>query len=320
MNRMIRFYNQNRKKIFVIGIIIVFLFILLQLFNNILKERDENAKSNINIIKNTNKIENENVLISDKSISNGKRLSDSKLNEDIDIIKKFIEFCNNKEFEEAYDLLTDECKEEMFSNLNDFVNIYYTSLFNGEEKNYTIENWSSNTYQVNFIGDILSTGKVDEVKNKQDYITIVNQGNNEYKININNYIGRTNINRQTERENIKINIESKDTYNDYEIYNISVENNTNNTILLDTGDNPKSVYLLDDKDMKYYFYNNEIVQNKLIIKDGLKSKLKIKFYNSYSSTRSIEQLVFSKMILNYNEYKELEDKTQYDFYVFKANV
>lgn len=320
MNRMIRFYNQNRKKIFVIGIIIVFLFILLQLFNNILKERDENAKSNINIIKNTNKIENENVLISDKSISNGKRLSDSKLNEDIDIIKKFIEFCNNKEFEEAYDLLTDECKEEMFSNLNDFVNIYYTSLFNGEEKNYTIENWSSNTYQVNFIGDILSTGKVDEVKNKQDYITIVNQGNNEYKININNYFGRTNINRQTERENIKINIESKDTYNDYEIYNISVENNTNNTILLDTGDNPKSVYLLDDKDMKYYFYNNEIVQNKLIIKDGLKSKLKIKFYNSYSSTRSIEQLVFSKMILNYNEYKELEDKTQYDFYVFKANV
>lgn len=320
MNRMIRFYNQNRKKFFVIGIIIVFLFILLQLFNNILKERDENAKSNINIIKNTNKIENENVLISDKSISNGKRLSDSKLNEDIDIIKKFIEFCNNKEFEEAYDLLTDECKEEMFSNLNDFVNIYYTSLFNGEEKNYTIENWSSNTYQVNFVGDILSTGKVDEVKNKQDYITIVNQGNNEYKININNYIGRTNINRQTERENIKINIESKDTYNDYEIYNISVENNTNNTILLDTGDNPKSVYLLDDKDMKYYFYNNEIVQNKLIIKDGLKSKLKIKFYNSYSSTRSIEQLVFSKMILNYNEYKELEDKTQYDFYVFKANV
>lgn len=320
MNRMIRFYNQNRKKIFVIGIIIVFLFILLQLFNNILKERDENAKSNINIIKNTNKIENENVLISDKSISNGKRLSDSKLNEDIDIIKKFIEFCNNKEFEEAYDLLTDECKEEMFSNLNDFVNIYYTSLFNGEEKNYTIENWSSNTYQVNFIGDILSTGKVDEVKNKQDYITIVNQGNNEYKININNYFGRTNINRQTERENIKINIESKDTYNDYEIYNISVENNTNNTILLDTGDNPKSVYLLDDKDMKYYFYNNEIVQNKLIIKDGLKSKLKIKFYNSYSSTRSIEQLVFSKMILNYNEYKELEDKMQYDFYVFKANV
>lgn len=320
MNRMIRFYNQNRKKLFVIGIIIVFLFILLQLFNNILKERDENAKSNINIIKNTNKIENENVLISDKSISNGKRLSDSKLNEDIDIIKKFIEFCNNKEFEEAYDLLTDECKEEMFSNLNDFVNIYYTSLFNGEEKNYTIENWSSNTYQVNFIGDILSTGKVDEVKNKQDYITIVNQGNNEYKININNYFGRTNINRQTERENIKINIESKDTYNDYEIYNISVENNTNNTILLDTGDNPKSVYLLDDKDMKYYFYNNEIVQNKLIIKDGLKSKLKIKFYNSYSSTRSIEQLVFSKMILNYNEYKELEDKTQYDFYVFKANV
>ena len=318
MNRMIRFYNQNRKKIFVIGIIIVFLFILLQLFNNILKERDENAK--INIIKNTNKIENENVLISDKSISNGKRLSDSKLNEDIDIIKKFIEFCNNKEFEEAYDLLTDECKEEMFSNLNDFVNIYYTSLFNGEEKNYTIENWSSNTYQVNFIGDILSTGKVDEVKNKQDYITIVNQGNNEYKININNYFGRTNINRQTERENIKINIESKDTYNDYEIYNISVENNTNNTILLDTGDNPKSVYLLDDKDMKYYFYNNEIVQNKLIIKDGLKSKLKIKFYNSYSSTRSIEQLVFSKMILNYNEYKELEDKMQYDFYVFKANV
>lgn len=317
MNKIVRFYNQNRRKIFIIIIIIAFLFVFLQLLDNILERKNEYQSDTMN---KTENIENENILISGKSISTGDKISNLKLQEDSEIIKKFIEYCNNKNLEDAYNLLTDECKQEMFPNINDFTNIYYTSLFNGETQYYTVENWSGSTYEVNFVGDILSTGKVNDIKNKQDYITIVKQKNDNYKININNYIGRIMLNKETERDNIIINIESKDIYKDYEIYNLSITNNTSNIISFDMIDDSKSIYLLDENNMKYYFYNNEIIQSKLIIQNGFKNSLKIKFNNSYNSTRNIKMLVFSKMILNYNQYKDLEDKTKYDFYVFKVNI
>ena len=155
---------------------------------------------------------------------------------------------------------------------------------------------------------------------KQDYITIVDQ-NGEDKLNINNYIGRKNLEKTTEYKNIEINVLSKDTYMDYEIYNLNISNNSENTILLDTGESTKSIYLLDSKDVKYYFYSNEIVQNRLLVQSKYNNTIQIKFSNSYSSSRNIKYLVFSKLILNYDEYKKLDDKSSYiDSYEFRVNV
>ena len=105
---------------------------------------------------------------------------------------------------------------------------------------------------------------------------------------------------------------SKDTYMDYEIYTISVTNNSYNTILLDGGNNPKSIYLLDEKDMKYYFYNNEVVASNFIVPSQYKKTFKIKFSNSYSSSRTIRSMVFSNFIVNYDKYKNGdENKLEY---------
>ena len=107
---------------------------------------------------------------------------------------------------------------------------------------------------------------------------------------------------------------------DYEEYNIYVENNSNNTILLDTNDDVKSVYLLDSNDKKVYFFNNEINTSKLVVQSKLKTTLKIKFSNSYSSTRKMKNIVFSKFVLNYDEYNELENKAEYDFKKLKIKL
>ena len=157
----------------------------------------------------------------------------------------------------------------------------------------------------------MATGRLDKNETKQDYITVIEKDKT-YKININNYIGRKSVNKVTETENIKFTIQSIDTYMDYQTYNIQVENNTDNTVLLDTGDSTKSVYLLDSKKMKYYFYNNEIIKEKFKIQGKYKNTIKIKFNNSYSSSRTIKKIVFSNVILNYEEYSITEDKTQYN--------
>ena len=62
--------------------------------------------------------------------------------------------------------------------------------------------------------------------------------------------------------------------------------------------------------------NNEISENKLLVKNDFTRSLQIKFMNSYSSSRKIKNLVFSKMVLDYSEYKNLENKENYDYYQF----
>lgn len=319
MYNLIRFYNQNRKQIFTIILIIVFVIALIQLLNYLSKNRTENnLTENQNI--SSNVVSDKQELISNKSAISGKSISETKLQKDTDVIDKFIEYCNKKDIESAYELLTSNCKEVMFPTIEDFYNIYYINIYGNGNVTYTIENWSGDTYQVNLTEDILSTGKINNTPSKQDYITVVSE-DGENKLNINNYIKRNNLNKTTEYKDIKITVTDVDTYMDYEIYNLSIENNSNNTILLDTSDDTKSVYLLDSKNLKYYFYNNEIIQNKLIVQSNFKNNIQIKFSNSFSSSRNIQKLVFSKFVLNYDEYSNLQNKSQYnDFIEFKVNI
>ena len=69
------------------------------------------------------------------------------------------------------------------------------------------------------------------------------------------------------------------------------------------------------------FLTTAIVQSVEIDKLRFINGVKIKFMNPYTSGRTINKLVFSKMILNYEEYNNLEDKSEYDgFYEFYVNV
>ena len=309
MNRIIRYFNQNRKKVYISLIIIVFLFGLLQLLNVMAKNKKEEEKdtSGINEIMQNNKS-----IVSNKSAVSGTSISEKKLKKDTDVIDNFFKYCNEGNIENAYNLLTDECKEEMYPTIDEFKRIYYNDLFSEGKRTYTIENWFGDTYQVRMTGDILSTGKIDGNQTKQDYVTIVEK-DGDYKININNYVGRTKPqDKTTSYKNVDITIDEINTYMDYEAYTISVQNNTQNSLLLDTGESTKSVYLLDKNNAKSYFYSNEILKNKLIIQSKYTNKLKIKFASPYSSTKSLKSMVFSKFVLNYEEYQNTEDKSNYE--------
>lgn len=318
MYKLIRFYNQNRRKIWITILIIVFILGIIQLLNyltKVNKEKNGNQITNVIETNNTNK-----ELISNKSAITGESVLNAKLKNDTEVISEFVKYCNEQSVNLAYEMLSEECKEEMFPTIEDFNNIYYSKIFGENRKIYTIENWLDNIYQVKFTQDILSTGNLTNNETKQDYITITKE-NGEKKLNINNYVGRKNLNKSTEYKNVKITVSKVDTYMDYEIYNLVIENSSESDILLDTSDDTKSVYLLDNKDMKYYFYSNEIVGNKLIVESKFTRNLQIKFSNSYSSNRKINKLVFSKFILNYDEYKILENKQEYDnFYQYRVNV
>lgn len=291
MGNIRRFYYQNKDKIWKIIIFIVFIFAVLQVINYINKRKNEEEILN-SIMQEEKKDEN----ISNISTLTGESIPEEKIEEDTDIMKEFFNLCNNREFEKAYDLLTEECKETLFNTYDIFKTTYCDKIFNNQ-KNYKIENWIGDTYKVRIYEDPLATGKVSEDIAIQEYYTIVNN-----KLNINNYIGREEINKNVSQNNITINVLYKDVFKEYEEYKIEVINNTNNTIMLDDGQNSQMIYIEDKNNIKYEISTSETIYSNLKIRSGETRIYQMKFINTYISTKRIEQMIFEKVILNYDEY------------------
>ena len=297
-----RLYNQNKKKIWRIILIVTCLFILIQVLNylarnNIKNEKDEDEITETQLINNSS-------FISSKSLVSGNNISEDTLLDINETMDNFIEFCNTRQYEQAYDMLTDDCKENVYNTLDSFINGYCSNIFN-IERIYSIENWIGKTYKVRYTEDFLSTGIDTQGYAKQDYITFEKQ-DNVYKLNINNYVGKENIKKKTEENDITINVLSKNIFMTYEEYTIEVTNNNNQSILLDSMQNMQSLYLEDNNNMTYSSYNHEFTEPSLTVQAGETKEITIKFYNNYTSGRKIKYIVFSDLIMNYDKSTEME--------------
>lgn len=182
------------------------------------------------------------------------------------------------------------------------------------KKMVSIKNWLdfTNTYKVKILDDMISTGKISSSEDViEDYYTIVQQ-DKEYKLNINAYIGKATINKvgQT-NDGITITVITKNVYKEYEEYSIKIENTTSQIISLDSQESGDSMYLLGSNEAKYKAYSYELDQTNLCIQPNETKTITIRFYKIYSNSVNIEQLVFSDIILNYEEYLQAKDKTQY---------
>ena len=317
MYKLIRFYNQNRKQIIKIILIIVFIIGIIQLLNYLISK---NNNSDNNIQTNTSYVNNQtSEIVSNKSLVSGQSLSSTTIKEDNEIIKQFVEFCNKGDVNSAYELLTDECKESMFPTIEDFERIYCSYIFTSYQT-YTIENWTSDTYQVRYTGDILGTGDLDNNVTKQDYITVVNK-DGEKKLNINNYIGREILNKEIENNDIILNLIQKDIYMDYEVYKITIKNNTGKSILLAPEDKTNTIYLQNTNGGKFYAASSELLKEELLLENNYIHTIDVKFNKTYSYSNNIECLAFSNVVLDYEEYLNLDDKDKYeDIYNLQINL
>lgn len=309
MHNLRSFYYNNKYKIWgIIAFIVVILFSIRTL-NRIAKEQNMqklNSISNVNTSKNNSIISNNsNTFInSSESAVTGDDISKEEIDEVQKIIDQFIAYCNKKELENAYNMLSDECKKVLYQDVNKFKTLYYDKVFNGKSKSVGIENWIGNTYKIKINDDIMSTGKISN-SNLQDYYTIVQDQNENKKLNINNFVGTEKINVETNTNNLKINVLYRNIYIDNEEYVLNIENKTNDKVVLDSKKDTKSIYVLDKNEIKYYAYSNELLSNLLSIDSGFSTQLTIKFIKNYSSTsRKDKQIVFSDAQIN-NKVEEI---------------
>ena len=299
MHNLRAFYNQNRKKIWQIVIFLGFLIVIFFVGRNyMLKQaREKNKIENLQIANNNKEQEidttKENVVIKSDNGDKSNNGYSTKTNIVKNTISKFVEQIKDGDIEASYAMLTDDCKKVLYPSQESFYKNYVQENFS-YGVTFEIENWISNTYKVNIIPDLISTGEIEEGKNKLDYITVEKDGE-EYKLNVNSYIGRRNVNERKEIDNFIINVNYKDVFMNYETYNFTLENNKNNVVVLDDLTNINSIYLLTRNGKKDYAHANELTKESLRVGIGEKKNLNIKFYSRYVSNKRISSIVFSNV-------------------------
>ena len=141
-------------------------------------------------------------------------------------IDTYFKYCNSKEFENAYNMLSDDCKTFLYqNNLDNF------------------KQYANDLYEMHIIDDIEKTGGTNGYDEKVEKITII-RNKNDYKISNQGYIENKkydNIISQT--EDMVVKVISKDISYQKEAYNLEVTNKTDEYILISDGTYIDSVTL-----------------------------------------------------------------------------
>lgn len=312
MRNFIRYWNHNRKKIIIVIAIIAFIFILIRILDGYYKNKSINSSSPV--IDMTKPIQ---------SVITGQKVDEKVTDKNMNCIDQFINYENNKEYEKAYSLLTDDCKEEYSNDVNTFINNYCTKIF-ATKKTYNLELWFNSgdayTYKIKMYEEnMLATGEGNLDKNIEDYITIV-KGKDEDKISINGFIRKSNINKSNEVNNIEVLIRSKKVYKDYETYNITIRNKTSNDILIGDKKNNKDIYLVDKDNIQYSAFLNELSIDSMLLKSGYEKNISINFNKIYDQNKIISEIKFKNIILDSEKYLNNKNNEKIDTLEIGVNL
>ena len=311
MHKLRRYYYQNKEKIWKTVFLILFVLVIIYFLNEDVKRKTNQPISAIPNENITYENKNTNTYISNQTAISGGTVTGQEVETINNTISKFLNYCKNNNVQEAYAMLSESCKAQEFNTIEKFTQKYVKQKFNSQIT-FNIKKWKLDTYEIEIVQDLLATGDLSNNSKKLEYITITVE-NNQKKLNINGFIKEETINKVKEENNIKITVIRKKTYVENEIYNLKIENLSNKTIKLDSLEKAGTIYLKDQNNVKYNAQTQEILDDELIIDTKRTFYLNIKFGNQYLWNEEAESLTFENLILDYNDYKKLDEKEKKNF-------
>ena len=306
-DNLISLYNRNRKTIWFAIIICIFVIFIIRVLNAVsakqLMNSNKNAIEQSKIYENIYN-QNESVLFGEDTTSNTNTYND--------IITEFLDYCVQLDIDNAYNMLSDECKSQLYSSKDLFKVQYLEKNFNNK-KIYNFQNWRGSTYEVNILDNILSTGGIGE--NIRDYYTVVRE-NGEPKLNINGFIGTRTYDSAEENEYVNIELEKASQYMEYAVYQVKIKNKTDKNILIDSQTENGSIYAINENETNFVSFLDEFSESDLMIEPYGEKEINIKFNISYSRTINIKSIVFSDIILDVDKYKSEDEKIKTELKIY----
>ena len=177
-------------------------------------------------------------------------------------VEEYFNYCNSKNYEQAYNMLTDQCKEYLYGNDLALFQQYVDSIFT-QKKIYNLQNYSNvdgtYIYDLVILDDIESTGTTEGYEPYKEKIAL-RIVDDDFKISNQGFIESRAYNRFAEDENLKVTVKSKDVSYTREGYNVTITNKTDKYIVLvDNTINKEITLNLGDQKRKTVNYSNAIL-------------------------------------------------------------
>ena len=118
----------------------------------------------------------------------------------------------------------------------------------------------------------------------------------------NKFIRRQTLSKQGGSNGINITINSKCIYVDYEIYNMTVQNNTQNTILLNDGTNANNFSLIGRNNSTFSSVISELPMSSLTLDPQYRKTINIKFNKIYMTRSELDAMQMTNIYLNKQQY------------------
>ena len=149
------------------------------------------------------------------------------------LIGEFVNYCNDKEYEKAYNLIDSDCREAIYPTIDKF-KVYVDSIFSSK-KIYNIQNFSNVNknyiYDVRILDDILTTGASKGYAYYQEKF-VMKSTKEGLKLCIGGFVQTDNLNIVAEDEYMKVQIKKRVVNYDTEKYYLTITNRSQYPILL----------------------------------------------------------------------------------------
>lgn len=317
--KIINFWKKHKKKIFII--IVIWLIIIV--INQILKHRKPAEKQ-----PSTTYTPHTTVM------GDGDEEVPEQYQKPIEeYIDKYFNYCNNGEYEKAYELISEDCKKNYYPTLESFKG-YVDEIFKGKKKIYNIQSYSivddKYTYNIRILDDILANGTSESFElggktyeNGYYYYEeklIFTEENGELKLSI-QYIDDTEPNIIVEDENFTVRITKKVADYESETYTVQIDNKTDNYIVISDGKQKNEItmnYNGREKNLKNKIANLYIRPHSFAVRE-------FTFENYFDEGRTADTLKFNavRVLKNYDVEKgttqeNLDEAVQ--LYSFEINM
>lgn len=217
--RMRHFFRKNKKLIFIIVLIWLVIFFINQLLKLYTPEQElENTyEPHVSVMDSADKVpERYQTTIEE-------------------LINEYVTYCNNNDFDKAYNMLSKECREYAYPNYEDFLEHLKVVMYT--PKKYSIQNYSNldnmYIYSINYTDDFLATGLTNsEYSYTEEKMTFKENDNGEIEMSVGNFIKHEDIKFSTENEYLKIDVRERIVNYNTEEYTIRFTNRTNYDIVI----------------------------------------------------------------------------------------
>lgn len=221
-----RFFRRNKRLIIIVLIIWTIIFLI----NYILKNRPQELKPTTTYEKHASVMDS------------GSKVPQNMRSEIEGMIKEYIDCCNEGNYQKAFNMLSEDCREYGFNNdVEEFMQHVLIKM--PTPKKYSIQDYSNMKlgnkrlyiYEIKFLDDILSTGLTGTDYRYISDKFVFYQGKDGIVMTVGDYIYHEDIKAISENEYLKIDVLDKRVNYSIETYQVKLTNKSKYTVVVSDG-------------------------------------------------------------------------------------